>query len=96
MPDFKSNLLTRDDTLFGICQALGEDFGFNPFYLRVAFAASLLWNPLAVVALYFGVGILVAASRLAFPSRSAAVPPATEAATEVETAHEEEPLAEAA
>ena len=29
------SIIARDDTLLGVCFALGEDFGFNPVYLRV-------------------------------------------------------------
>jgi phage shock protein PspC (stress-responsive transcriptional regulator) len=46
-----SSVLTRDDTFFGVCEALGEDFGFNPFYLRLALGVGLIWNPLAMIAL---------------------------------------------
>jgi phage shock protein PspC (stress-responsive transcriptional regulator) len=61
------SLPARDDTLLGICQGLGEDFGFNPLWLRLALGASLLWNPPAVLAVYAGLGVLVLFSRLAFP-----------------------------
>ena len=27
---FKSGPFFRDDTIFGVCEALGEDFGFSP------------------------------------------------------------------
>ena len=59
----RPNILTRDDTLFGVCEALGEDFGFNPLYLRVTLAVGLLWNPVAVIAFYAAAGALVALSR---------------------------------
>jgi phage shock protein PspC (stress-responsive transcriptional regulator) len=63
------NLFTRDDTMFGICEALGEDLGFNPNLLRVTLAVLLLWNPVVVLASYFGAGVVVLASRLAWPNR---------------------------
>ncbi|MDB5694146.1 MAG: hypothetical protein JWO81_3209, partial [Alphaproteobacteria bacterium] len=25
----------RDDNILGICQAVGDDFGFNPLWLRI-------------------------------------------------------------
>lgn len=68
----KVPLPLRDDTLLGVCEALGEDFGFNPNWLRVALAGGLLWNPAAIVGGYLAVGLLVAISRLVFPSASAA------------------------
>ena len=36
------SLFRRPDTFFGVCEALGEDFGFNPIFLRVTFAGFLL------------------------------------------------------
>jgi phage shock protein C len=53
----------REDTMLGICEAVGQDFGFNPNYLRVAFGMVLVLNPVAVIASYFALGILVFASR---------------------------------
>jgi phage shock protein PspC (stress-responsive transcriptional regulator) len=68
------NLLARDDTLLGVCAALGEDFGFNPQYLRAAFAVVLLVNPPAVIAAYLALGALVMLSRWLSPNpRPAAV-----------------------
>lgn len=60
----------KKDNLFGICAALGEEFHFNPLFLRLALAISLLWNPVAVLAIYFYTGlVLLIAYRLA-PRRS--------------------------
>ena len=54
----------REDTMLGICESVGQDFGFNPNWLRVAFGAVLVLNPIAVIASYFALGLLVFASRL--------------------------------
>ncbi|MEA3062436.1 MAG: phage shock protein [Sphingomonadales bacterium] len=70
MQDETTNLLLRDDTMLGVCQGLGEDFGFNPIWLRIAFGAMLLINPIAVIGTYLGLGLLVATSRLTVPARS--------------------------
>ena len=35
------SIIARDDTLLGVCQAIGEDFGFHPNFLRVLFAGIL-------------------------------------------------------
>jgi phage shock protein PspC (stress-responsive transcriptional regulator) len=67
MQDDDTNLLLRNDTMLGVCQGLGEDFGFNPIWLRMAFGATLLINPVVVVGTYLGLGVLVATSRLVFP-----------------------------
>ncbi len=73
MQESQPSVFTRDDTLFGVCQALGEDFGFNPNYLRIAFGASLLWNPVAVVGAYLAAGVAVALSRWLAPNPRSAL-----------------------
>ena len=70
----------REDTMFGVCQALGEDFRFNPFLLRMAFALGLLWAPVATVCVYLGVGIVVLLSRLLSPNPRPAARAEAEAA----------------
>jgi|ERR1051325_3536973 phage shock protein PspC (stress-responsive transcriptional regulator) len=94
----QTNLIARDDTLLGVCQALGEDFGFNPLLLRVPLAALLLWNPVAVISTYLGAGAIVLLSRLLAPNPRAARPAeaAAEVAPETATGQELEPLAIAA
>jgi phage shock protein PspC (stress-responsive transcriptional regulator) len=64
------SLWNRPDTLFGVCEGLGQDFGFNPLFLRIALAASILLDPKIAIATYFGLGLLVAASRLLFPNKT--------------------------
>ena len=54
----------RSDTLLGVCEAIGQDFGFNPTYLRLAFIAPLFVAPTAAIAAYLGLGAVVAATRL--------------------------------
>ena len=71
-----ANLFTRDDTLLGVCEGLGEEFGFHPNYLRVALASLLLWNPLAVIGGYLAVGAVLAVSRWLVPVRRAPAPAA--------------------
>jgi phage shock protein PspC (stress-responsive transcriptional regulator) len=81
------SLFARDHTFLGVCEGLGEDFGFNPLYLRVAFAVPLIWNPLATLGAYAAVGLVVLAARLlvreprpAFAKASAGEPAAVELA----------------
>ena len=57
----------RSHTILGICEAIGEDFGFNPIFLRVPFAAIVLWSPTIAIGAYFALGAVVLASRLLFP-----------------------------
>ncbi len=52
------------DNLLGICHAIGEDFGFNPFLLRAALAIAIIFAPLWTLGAYAAMGVAVAASRL--------------------------------
>jgi phage shock protein PspC (stress-responsive transcriptional regulator) len=61
------SIIARDDTLLGACFALGEDFGFNPLYLRIAFALGLFFSPVGAVSAYAGCCVLVAFSRWVAP-----------------------------
>jgi phage shock protein C len=84
MPFSDSNVFARDDTFFGVCQAIADDIGFNANYLRIAFALPLLVAPLHTIAAYFGLAVIVLAIRLVVrePRRSAvtsAESPAVEA-----------------
>lgn len=63
----KVALPMRAHTIFGVCEAIGEDFGFNPTFLRVPFAASVLISPTWAIGSYFALGLVVLASRLLFP-----------------------------
>ena len=58
------------ESLFGVCQALGEDLGFDPTYLRLAMLALLFFSPLAMLGAYIALGGFVAASRGLFPDVS--------------------------
>ena len=57
----------RSHTILGVCEAIGEDFGFNPTLLRVPFAAIVLWSPMLAVGAYLALGLVVLASRMLFP-----------------------------
>ncbi|MBX3561866.1 MAG: PspC domain-containing protein [Sphingomonas sp.] len=91
------NLFTRDDTLLGVCEGLGEDLGFNPNWLRAALGAGLIWNPLAMIGIYLGLGVIVLFTRLVMPNpRRAAVSEAAqpdETQTPAEIAAEPLPIA---
>lgn len=68
MQTARLNPLTRDDTFLGVCQAIADDFGFNPIYLRLAFALPLLYAPVTVLAAYLGLGMVVLGARLVSPN----------------------------
>jgi phage shock protein PspC (stress-responsive transcriptional regulator) len=100
MQDRQPNLFTREDTLFGVCEGLAEDLGFNPLWLRLALTGFLFLNPVAAIGVYLAAGALVFASRWLFPkARAAAAVPAETAAPQpsaLEQVVEPEPLAQAA
>ncbi len=62
------SLIARSDTLFGVCQGIGEDLGFNPLYLRLALTALLFFYPLAALATYVGAGLMVAVAHRLYPN----------------------------
>ena len=67
MQSEQGNLFTRDDTFFGVCEGLGEDFGIHPNFLRVALAGALFWNPPVAAAVYAAAALTVLATRLIVP-----------------------------
>lgn len=73
----------RSHTILGVCEAIGEDFGFNPTFLRVILAAMVLYSPMIAIGAYFGLGAVVLASRLLFPN--AKQPSTTQSDTESES-----------
>lgn len=87
----------RSDTLLGVCEAIGQDLGFHPNWLRVPFAVLILWNPPVIIGSYLVLGCVVAATRLAFPDRCAkpaqAPASAAEPKPDVEKTDEKELLA---
>jgi phage shock protein PspC (stress-responsive transcriptional regulator) len=62
----------RSHTILGVCEAIGEDFGINPLFVRVPLAASVLYSPLWAIGVYLALGVVVLASRLLFPERNSA------------------------
>jgi len=80
--------------LFGVCACLGEDFGFNPIWLRLAFGAALIWSPVAVISAYFALGAIVLLSRVMVrPRRVAQAPAVTVTPTVAENENVALPLA---
>ena len=45
MADTNRNTFDRPDTFFGICEAMAQDFGFNPLWLRLAFVPAIFFFP---------------------------------------------------
>jgi hypothetical protein len=68
----------------GVCEAIGEDFGFNPIFLRIPLAASVIWNPMIAIGTYFALGAVVLVSRLLAPKPKATAQVKSEAAPEAE------------
>ena len=86
----------RGDTFLGVFEAIGQDLGFNPNWLRIPFAALLMWNAEVIVASYFALGAAVALSRWLFPVAKAQPAPAAveqPSAPLAKTEQEELPIA---
>lgn len=65
----------RGDTFLGACEALGQDLGFHANWLRIPFAALILWNPPVIIAAYLGLGCVVAVARWFYPAEPAMAAP---------------------
>ena len=64
----------RNDTILGVCEAIGQDFGFNPLWLRLAFIAPIFFAPMLSAGAYLGLGLIVLATRVLVRDRKAASP----------------------
>jgi phage shock protein PspC (stress-responsive transcriptional regulator) len=69
-----SSIIARDDTLLGACYAIGEDFGFNPLYLRILFAFGILWSPAIAFSAYAALTALTTLTRWMAPDPLPAEP----------------------
>jgi phage shock protein PspC (stress-responsive transcriptional regulator) len=71
MPNANTNILVgRNDTILGVCEAIGQDFGFHPNWLRVALSVLVYFAPVAVIGSYFALGVVVAVSRWVAPDQA--------------------------
>lgn len=61
----------RNDTILGVCEAIGRDFGFNPLWLRLAFIAPLFFAPTMTILAYFGLGAVVGLINYFSPDQAA-------------------------
>jgi phage shock protein PspC (stress-responsive transcriptional regulator) len=91
-----SNLLLRNDTVLGVCEAIGNDFGFHPNWLRLMLASLFYFFPAAVVGSYLGLGLIVAATRWIAPDKIEQQPPALSVVESREIETEPEPVVLAA
>jgi phage shock protein PspC (stress-responsive transcriptional regulator) len=97
MQTSQPSVFARDHTILGVCEALGEDLGFNPLFLRVPLAVCLLLNPTAVIVAYLAAAVLVFLTRWIAPNPSwAPAEPAAAAAPAHNTDQGEPELAIAA
>ena len=61
----------RNDTILGVCEAIGQDFGFNPLWLRLAFGAPVFISPMYAIGAYLLLGAIVATTRYFSPNKAA-------------------------
>lgn len=88
-----ASVIARDDTLFGVCFALAEDFGFNPLYLRLLLALLLFVSPAVAFGAYLAGAVLVGLSRWLVREPRTCAPSDEEAPACQEQRPEELPLA---
>jgi phage shock protein C len=81
--------LSRSDTLFGVCQALGEDLGISPLWFRVAVASAVVLNFEVAIALYLGLAVIALASRFIYRSAPKAAAATKQKTTEAVVVAEE-------
>ncbi len=86
----------RSHTILGVCEAIGDDFGFNPVFLRVPLAASVIVSPSWAFATYFILGAVVFASRQLFPKAKPSIVEMESAIEQPAVANEQRELAKAA
>jgi phage shock protein PspC (stress-responsive transcriptional regulator) len=82
----RTPLPLRGDTILGVCEALGQDFGVPANLLRLAFATLFFWSMPLGVGAYLAVGAVISVARLIYPriSKSAAPEPVAAEAEERE------------
>lgn len=61
----------KPDNLLGICHGLGELFGVDPLFLRLAFMAALLFDMEAAIVGYAVLGAMLLASAVLAGRRTA-------------------------
>lgn len=66
------HLILRNDTILGVCEAIGRDFGFHPNWLRAGLAVALFFSPFAVIGGYVALAVPVAFARWMYPANAAA------------------------
>ncbi|MGI8705650.1 MAG: PspC domain-containing protein [Sphingomicrobium sp.] len=86
----------RGDTILGVCEAVGQDLGFHPNWLRIPFGALLLWNTMAVIGAYLGLGCIVALARWFYPAERPNAAPKLVSETQAPAEQNDEDLAIAA
>jgi phage shock protein PspC (stress-responsive transcriptional regulator) len=74
----------RNDTILGVCEAIGRDFGFNPLWLRLAFIVPLFFAPTLTILAYFGLGTVVGLINWFAPDKPASEQVVDAKATRVE------------
>jgi phage shock protein C len=75
MPNANTNLVLRNDTVLGVCEAIGQDFGFHPNWLRLTLASLFYFFPMGVIGTYLGLGVIVAFTRWFAPDGVESVAP---------------------
>jgi phage shock protein PspC (stress-responsive transcriptional regulator) len=64
MQSAHTKVFDRPDTLFGVCEAIGQDFGIPALLPRLVFAGCMFWNMPVAIGAYLALGAVILVSRL--------------------------------
>ena len=90
MSSATTNLVLRNDTILGVCEAIGEDFGFHANWIRLTLAGLFYWFPFQVIGGYLLMGAIVLAARWIAPAKAEAAKPTLAAETQSMVPQKEE------
>jgi len=88
-----TSYFNRPDTMLGVCQAIGEDMGISPNWIRLAFAVAFFFFPWQAALAYVGLGALAALLRKIWPDEVATTAAEVRSATAGENNDSEMKLA---
>ena len=56
MTTVRKTYFNRNDTMLGVCEAIGDDMGISANWLRIAFAVAFFFYPLQAALAYLALG----------------------------------------
>lgn len=72
-PTARPKVHSHPETILGTCQAIGDDLGISPNWLRALFGIALVWNIAIAISAYLALSAAVALLRWILPDERATV-----------------------